>query len=297
MSDLSSVAGSIVVGVDGSRSARHALHWTARWATFTNTPVTLIAALGEPPTDSEGARLPDDPEAGFRQEVRAMVQAEVDYVRHEIKGVEVDYLDVWGEADRVLIEASRHALVVVMGSRGLGGWTGLMLGGVSDKVVSNARGPVVVVPPHWKPTRRGEPVTLAAEDPVSAVHSVEFAAQAARALGTPLHVVHAWQVKKRWSKLATTIGAGHVRSAQEQAQRRLDLVTRMVAAHDPELTVVARLVEGDPVVVLAEASETARLLVMGTRGRGGWQGLVLGSRSRELVQATACPVAVVRERL
>lgn len=296
MSDLRSVAGSIVVGVDGSRSARHALHWTARWAALTSTPVTLLAALGEPPTSSEGANLAEEPDSGFREQVRAMVEAEVDYVREEIKGVEVTYLDVWGEAAKVLIEASRHAIVLVLGTRGLGGWTGLMLGGVSDKVIGHARGPVVVVPPHWKPVRRGEPVMLGVDDPVTSGPSVAFAIQAARALGTALHVVHAWEVQKGWSSLATTFGASHVRTAREQAQRRLDDVCAMIAQAAPEQEVVARLVEGRPAVVLAQASETARLLVMGTRGRGGWQGLVLGSRSRELAQSSACPVAIIRER-
>lgn len=296
MPDLSSVAGSIVVGVDGSRSARHALHWTARWAAYTSTPVTLLAALGEPPTNGEGVNLAEEPDSGFRQQVRAMVEAEVDYVREEIKGVEVTYLDVWGEAAKVLIEASRHALVLVLGTRGLGGWTGLMLGGVSDKVIGHARGPVVVVPPHWKPARRGEPVMLGVDDPSHSGPAVAFAIQAARSLGTPLHVVHAWEVQKGWSTLATTFGASHVRAAREQAQRRLDDVCGMVGQAAPEVQVVARLVEGNPAVVLSQASETARLLVMGTRGRGGWQGLVLGSRSRELAQSSACPVAIIRER-
>lgn len=296
MPDLRSVAGTIVVGVDGSRTARHALHWTARWAAHTNTRVTLLAALGDPPTNGEGDNLADEPDSEFRQEVRAMVEAEVEYVREEVKGVEIAYLDVWGEAAKVLIEASRHALVLVLGTRGLGGWTGLLLGGVSDKVIGHARGPVVVVPPHWKPARRDEPVMLGVDDPGSAGPSVAFAIMATRALGTTLHAVHAWEVQKGWSALATTFGAGHVRSAAEQAQRRLDSVCAMVGQAAPEVQVVPRLIEGNPAVVLAEASETARMMVVGTRGRGGLQGLVLGSCSRRLAQTSACPVAIIRER-
>lgn len=294
--DLSSVEGSIVVGVDGSRSARQALHWTALWASRTKTPVTLLAALGDPPTNGDGVNLAEEPDSGFQQQVRAMVEAQIDYVREEIKDVEVNYLDVWGEAARVLIEASRYALVLVLGTRGLGGWTGLMLGGVSDKVISHARGPVVVVPPHWKPARRGEPVMLGVDDPTHSGPAVAFAIRAARSLGTPLHVVHAWEVQKGWSALATTFGASHVRAAREQAQLRLDDVCAMVGQAAPEIQVVAQLMEGNPAAVLSQASEAARLLVMGTRGRGGWQGLVLGSRSRELAQSSACPVAIIRER-
>ncbi len=295
VSDLRSVAGRIVVGVDGSRSARHALHWTARWAAFTNMPVTLVAALGKRPTEAEAERG-EAPDPQFQDQVRSMIEGEVAYVRDEIRGVDLTYLDVWGEAADVLIEASHHALVLVLGTRGLGGWTGMVLGGVSDKVISDAKGPVVVVPPRWKPVRRGEPVTLAADDPASAGPAVAFAIQAAQAIGTELHVVHAWEVQKRWSQLATTFGAGRVRSTKDHAAQRLEAVCKMVSEQAPDLHVEPRLVEGSPVAVLSQASETARLMVMGSRGRGSLLGLVFGSRGRELVQDSACPVAIIRDR-
>lgn len=295
MSDLSSVAGTIVVGVDGSRSARHALHWTGRWAAFTNTPVTVVAALGKPPVGLE-VDGGSGPVSKFREQVRIMVEGEIQRLRAEVPTVDVSYRDEWGDAAQVLIEATRHALGVVLGTRGLGGWAGLLLGTVSDKVISHAKGPVVVVPPHWKPVRRGEPVTLGVDDPATCGPAVSFAVRAAQALGTSLHVIHAWEVQKGWSHLATTFGAAHVRSVREAAEIRLETVCQMLAAQAPDLPVVEQLVEGDPAVVLSEASQGSRLLVMGTRGRGGWQGLLLGSRSRELAQSSACPVAIIRER-
>ncbi|MBK8434946.1 MAG: universal stress protein [Austwickia sp.] len=297
MSEVQSLAGTVVVGVDGSRSARQALQWAALWAAAAQLPVTAVAALGNRP---EVPSADPGPSADFGDEVRRMVEREIAAVMQTSPGVRLEYRGVWGEADTALIEASRYAEMLVVGTRGLGGWRGVLLGGVSDKVTSGARGTVVVVPPHGKLAVCGdEPVTLAVADPATAGPSLTFAVAAARTFSVPLQLVHAWQVDRRSAVLGTSWGARRVRAARLRAQHRLDEVARMArelagSAQGP--TMSSRLVEATAAHALVQASEESCLVVTGTRGRAGWSGLLLGSRSRELAQEAACPVAIVRER-
>lgn len=137
----------IVVGIDGSEPALKALGWAAEQARLTGASLEVVWAWAYPPSAIvPGApALPIPPE-----EMDALVQAEVDRVIEATLGADpdVDIATTIGRGDPAseLLERSRHADLLVVGTRGMGGFKGLLLGSVSQHVLHHAACPVVVVP-------------------------------------------------------------------------------------------------------------------------------------------------------
>ena len=140
----------IIVGVDGSGHSQRALGWAMREAAIRQVPLTVI-------TVSEGIRgyytpmviYPDD--AARTEETRQLAQAETDKVLAGLDGPHPDSVTVkavHGFPVEELINASQDADMIVLGSRGAGGFTRLMMGSVSSQVTQHARGPVLIVPPE-----------------------------------------------------------------------------------------------------------------------------------------------------
>lgn len=133
----------IVVGIDGSSPAQEALEWAAAEAQLRQVPLEVIHTWSLPPSS---------PSAGIEGVVDAIESAAqkvlddaVAHVASIAPGVEVDGRTVPGGAGSVLVDASRNASLVVVGARGRGGFTSLLLGSVSSQVVQHAECPVVVV--------------------------------------------------------------------------------------------------------------------------------------------------------
>lgn len=124
----------IVVGVDDSAGAQHALAWALEEAALRDADVRLLYALTSAPTDY--------PEDGLSLLSRALERAG----GAAAAGVSVERVARFGSAAHLLIEESAEAVMVVVGSRGRGGFAGLVLGSVSQQVVQHAKCPVVVVP-------------------------------------------------------------------------------------------------------------------------------------------------------
>jgi nucleotide-binding universal stress UspA family protein len=137
----------IVVGVDGSASSRAALGWAHDQATLHDAKLTAVTAWGPAPaTVSAGMPrtnvAPDD-----------IARRVLDQTLSEVLGSDavstIDRAIVEGSPSKVLIDLSRDADLLVVGSRGLGGFAGLLLGSVSQQVAQHAKCPVVVIrPPH-----------------------------------------------------------------------------------------------------------------------------------------------------
>jgi nucleotide-binding universal stress UspA family protein len=144
----------IVVGVDGSQGANEALRWAMGEARLRRANVRAVHAwtvplvLSIPSADTFGVPEP----AGSMDEVRAALRKEADNIlTASLEGVRGGEINVDGEvvegrAARTLIEAAADADLLVVGSRGLGGFTGLLLGSVSQQCAHHAHCPVVIVP-------------------------------------------------------------------------------------------------------------------------------------------------------
>lgn len=287
----------IVVGVDGSESALDAVRWAAHEADRRNTPLRLVHACYVMPVrhPRQVAPPPEYHEAILGQGRHWLNQA-AEAARVAVPGVTLSTDLRAGVAGDVLVGESEAAQLVVLGTRGLGGFTGLLLGSVSVAVSAHAHSPVVVVrgvAGNDHPPEAG-PVVVGVDGSPLSDAACEFAFAAAAERRVPLVAVHAWvdvDMTGAWAALPGTIDWDWV---QDNEARLLDDALAGWMDKFPEVE-VRKVVERDrPQRALLKASAGAALTVVGSRGRGALTGLGLGSVSQVLVHHAESPVAVVR---
>ena len=135
------VKGRIVAGVDGSDSSLLAARWAANQARLTGSELRLVAAWNWP---AMYGAVPA-PGIDFEGDTRAVVAGIADQLRQEFPGVGIEFDVVCGPAAQALIEASRDADLLVVGSRGHGAFSGMLIGSVSLHAVHHAHCPVLVM--------------------------------------------------------------------------------------------------------------------------------------------------------
>ncbi|GAA1564336.1 universal stress protein [Kribbella hippodromi] len=291
---MSSQPAPIVIGYDGSPGSRAALDWAAAVAERTEAPLRILGAfeimIDTQPTPGYVVPL----EAARAAAEEALITAATE-LRAERPALRVESALVDGGAPQTLIEASRDARSVVLGSRGLGGWTGLVLGSVALQVTAHAECPVVVIPHGVTPTVHDElTVVVGVDGSKPAEKAIDFAFEQAAAVHAKVVALHAWTNPF----LTYASGAAMLQFDQEEVleDSRL-LVSESVAgaaAEYPDVEWTIELAGGSAALALTERSATADLLVVGSRGRGGFTGLLLGSVSQSALHRTRCPIAVVR---
>ncbi|MEU8801098.1 universal stress protein [Spirillospora sp. NPDC048819] len=283
--DAEAITG-VVAGYDGSQNGIRALDWAVGEAQSRGLPLTVIHAweafIGSPVAM---------PVVDLRAVAQETLDGGVEHVRKQAPDLPVRGVLECGRPAAELIEAGQSAALLVLGPRGLGGFAGMVLGSVSAQVVAHAQCPVVIA--------RGDPGRRPEVEPGRVVVGVDGspASRAALAMAfaeaelhdSSVHAVAAWESVpvKGLPPLADEAG---IRKA---ARERLDQLMLPMRELHPGVEVRAEVVLGPPRGVLLDASQGARLLVVGSRGLGGFRGLLLGSVSHALVQHATCPVAVV----
>jgi nucleotide-binding universal stress UspA family protein len=278
----------IVVGYDGSEGAGPALDWAAAEAARRDVPLSLIHAVHLPL-------------AGVTADEAVVVaQAGTNRARQSGATALVMTETATARAAHALVSASRDAALVVLGTRGRSVLVDELLGSVGVTVAAEAACPVVIVRGDAPLPGPGRPVVVGVDGTTKAEIALRYAADAAAAYGAPLTVVTAWTPPS---------GRAHhplppVPELEDlEADRRTRRTARAAAcdAADlaaqlyPALTVRADARSGRPARVLADAAAGAGMLVVGSRGRGGLTGLLLGSVSHGVMHAAPCPVTVVRD--
>lgn len=270
----------ILVGYDGSPCGKEALLWAAREATARRLPLTVCHAwaLGCAVSRDEQAVRALAREAGER-----VIAAGVQRARDLVGWLPVRPLLTEGSAGAALSVASREADMVVVGHRGYGEIDEQVLGSVSSQVAACSAGPVVVVRGHWRPAAGYSPgpVVVGADGSAGSRLAVDFAFQEATLHDTSVLAVCA---------LADAPGSlAGARGLEEEFHQSIDESEK---AHPG--TAVRRLVAvGGARPELLYAVKDAQLLVVGSRGRGGLPGMLLGSVSQALICYASCPVAVM----
>jgi len=122
------------------------------------------------------------------------------------------------------------------------------------------------------------------------VRALQQAVDLARARPADVDAVHTWQVTY-WATELSMMPAVPVTEIQEGAEQALTRVIESVDAHGVRINPIVS--EGDPASTLLDAAEGADMLVVGSRGHGGFVGLLLGSVSHKVIHHAACPVLVV----
>jgi len=137
----------IVVGIDGSEGAKRALRFAAEEATLRNTDLRIVAVWNVPAAYYAGeAMAPSMPTDEFEQSMQATARRQVDESLSAYPDLETHLIVTEGTPAQVLVEKSERAEMLVVGSRGLGGFRGLMLGSVGQQCAHHANCPVVIVP-------------------------------------------------------------------------------------------------------------------------------------------------------
>ncbi|MGY1607534.1 MULTISPECIES: universal stress protein [unclassified Geodermatophilus] len=292
----------VVVGTDGSAGARTALAWGLQEARLHGTAVRLVTVWPQdrPPHAHDGGLGRPDV-ADLEAEVRSRMEVETAEVAASTgsEAVPVHPEVRHGHPVQQLVDAAGEDGLLVVGSRGRGPLRGALLGSVGQQCAQHARGPVVVVrddeSTHGAVPRQGTAsrVLVGVDGSAESVAAMRFAAAEARLRGAELHVVHAWTDTVSgyggppWAVPETTL--------REQADGTLRR-----AVHDawdgeaPGVQLRAEILEGVEWDVLTEVADSADLLVVGSRGRTAWSGLLLGSVSLRCIAYSPCPVAVVR---
>ncbi|NUT34345.1 MAG: universal stress protein [Hamadaea sp.] len=280
----------VVVGVDGSPSSLAAARFAAADAARRGAPLHLVYGYELPIYGYAPIGVisfPAAEEERFRADVETMLAGTAKQLHADFPELgRIEYELLSGGGATVLLEQSRTAALTVVGCRGVGGFAELLLGSVSAQVAAHAHGPVAVVRPPVGDVAPGpeqpvgaaaplSPVVVGYDDSTPGKAALAFAVDEAKRRSARLILVNVCTPGAE--KDAATMLAHAV---ADHAQGGIAVETRVVTADNVEKAMV-------------EASADAGLIVVGSRGRGGFAGLLLGSVSRALVHHARRPVAVV----
>jgi nucleotide-binding universal stress UspA family protein len=278
----------IVVGVDGSAAARSAVEWAADDAVRMHEPLHLVHAVDREPYQILKYPGPLENDAILRGGKTVLAEAE-HQARSRQPHVEVSTELVEGTPAVVLRDQAKQATEMVIGSRGLGGFAGALLGSVSVHVAGQAHCPVVVVRPHQEGAFRE--VVAGLDHSPECESALLYAFEQAELRGATLRVIHAWQLP------ANAYAPGVVYDADEVGAALKTAVEAMLSRFRrdyPSLNVVEEVLYAHPVDALTDASAKADLVVVGSRGRGSMRSALLGSVSHGVLHHAHSAVAVIR---
>ncbi len=288
----------VVVAVDGSEASQNAVRWAANTAMKRGIPLRIASSYTVPQfLYAEGMVPPKELFDDLQAETLEKIEA-ARAVAHEVApDIKIGHTIAEGSPIDMLLEMSHDVTMVVMGSRGMGGLSGMVMGSVSASVVSHASCPVVVVREDNQVTESTKygPVVVGVDGSEVSQKATHYAFTEAAARGAELIAVHTWMDMQVQASLAG-LSAAQTEWAEVEKEQGALLTERLAEFHAeyPDVPVKKVIARDRPVRALADAAAGAQLLVVGSHGRGGFKGMLLGSTSRALLQNAPCPMMVVR---
>ena len=290
---MTGVRQQIVVGLDGSPESLIAARWAAGEAELRHLSLQLVHAFDIPVVGMLGYTIPTELSDGMYDHGHKLLADAAQEIRQDHPGLQVDSKLVRADPRPVLVEASERAVLTVVGTRGGGRIPEAILGSVALHICAHGRSPVAVIPTGTRVDPAG-PVLLGVDGSRTSEAAVAFAFDEADRRGAALRAVLVWD---------------------DVALRGLAGVDSMIKLEDEEEhTLLAEQLAGwrekypdvqvEPIVRRGRAAEALlrhdpsapapQLIVVGSRGRGGFAGLLLGSTSHALIGHSRWPVVVVR---
>jgi nucleotide-binding universal stress UspA family protein len=285
----------IIVGVDGSPAARVAVDWAAREASLRHLPLTLVhivpwATLGM----WHDMPVPVDLEAQLEKQGREILCEARRTAEEAIDRpgtITVDTELVTAGVLPTLVDWSKGADMIVVGCRGLGAIGRRLLGSVSWGLVQHAHCPVAVIHDEdpLMPTPAVAPVVVGIDGSPASEAATAIAFDEASRRGVELVAVHAWS-----DYLVAELPGIDWSDVKTQAEETL--AERLAGWQEryPDVTVRRVVTLDRPTHQLLEQSESAQLTVVGSHGRGGFAGMLLGSVSSAVAASARMPVIVAR---
>jgi nucleotide-binding universal stress UspA family protein len=288
----------VVVGVSGSAEADAALDWALAEAASRQVPLTAVLAW----TGPRGVQ-PHEYQAELerrREDLLGLLDASG---RRTAVEVEMSATVAEGDTTEALLAASQDADMLVLGRRRRGRIGRLVLGSVSSEIVERAEVPVTVVraeTPDGEPGGETQPddeparVVVGVDTSGPSVLALQHAAEVAQRIGAVLEPVFAWQITTLAPLPGSWGWAPPLDEYEAFAADRLDEAVARAGVDLPAERIVRSVVHKSPAAALIAASAAAERVVVGARGLGGFDRLMLGSVSRQVLEYAACPVTVVR---
>lgn len=285
-----------VVGVDGSASALDAVRWAALDARLHRSDLVVVSAMSLPKALTGVGILPEPVVQQSRSEIsRILEEAGTLAARDSARSgaITIDTVSSDNSAVSTLLELSAASRMIVIATRGLGGTEQRSLGSIGFAVTSHARCPVTVVR-GWTGTgldHESRPVVVGVDGTKASAAAVALAFEEAYVRSAPLTAVHSW------SDADLSVGfpirglewPTNRPAAADQLARLLEPNTRRY----PTVSVRHVVVKDRPLHALLDHAQGAQLAVIGSHGRGGFAGMMLGSTSRSVLARASCPVTVV----
>ncbi len=289
----------IVVGIDDSPAARVAVQWAARDAEMRRIPLTLVHAVSPEVASWLKTPVPAGVMHWQQDHGRRLVDAALKLVEEGAQhggpaGVHTEIFTA--AAVSTLIDLSKNAEMVVTGAQGSGRWPGRLLGSVSSGLLRHAHCPVAVIhdeDPTPQPSRAPVLVGIDGSPASQTATAIAFDEASRRQVG--LVALHSWSDLdvSDWSDG----GFSETDWPATQSMAEEVLAERLAGWQEqyPDVKVSRTVVQAQPARQLVQQSEQAQLVVVGSRGRGGFAGMLVGSVSETVAQMAKVPVIVARE--
>ncbi|NOV97322.1 universal stress protein [Isoptericola halotolerans] len=296
----------VLVGVDGSTASMHALDWAASYAQRVGWGLHIVCSYSLPSftaasLDGGYAALDDTAISEGAKAVLAEAEARVSGL-----GISVQGTVATGDAAGVLVEMSSDHSLSVVGTRGRGGFTERLLGTVSSALPAHAHCPTVVVPHRAgadDPERRDgdfvhdvHRIVVGVDGSPTSEVALRYAVEQAESWDAELVAVAGVPLGSGAGVLAWLPSQIDHEQVLADVRAGLDVIVDQVETEHPGLRIKRHVLDGSGAELLTEFSSAADLVVVGSRGRGGFRGLLLGSTSQAVLHHAQCPVLVVTRR-
>jgi acyl-CoA dehydrogenase family protein 9 len=290
-------AAAVVVGVDGSPQSLHAVDWATAETVARQCPLRIVHAFVWPMLNVPlGPPALGPPDAGLQHAAEQVLLTAADRARRAAPALDIRTDLPVGAPAAALIEASHDAALLVVGHRGLGGFTGLLVGSVGVQAAAHAVCPVIVVRDNDNDGVDPGPaigqVVVGVDGSELSSLAIDFAFTHAAQRGLGVTAVHVYQSRA----MAAAAEPRLVVYDGDDSRHDLLLAEALAGYSDkyPDAPVLRKVVPGRPAAVLVAESAGAALTVVGSRGRGSFTGLLLGSTSQSVLQHATGAVAIVR---
>ena len=290
----------ITVGVDGSPESMVAAKWAAQEALRRRLSLEMLLGINEPLENHSGYVFPAPVIEAVRTVGRGRLHGAAEVIRDEYPDLDVQTSLEYIDPRRALVTRSRHASMTVVGTRGHGRLPEVLIGSVALYVAAHAHSPVAVIPPTAavSATEPNGPVVVGVDGHPASVAAIGFAFDEAAVRQTTLLAALVFDelAYRGFAKGGSLIGR------LEDDEERAVLAEQLAGWSEkyPDVPVRQLVLRGRPAESLLRygqdgpADQRPRVIVLGTRGRGGLVGLLLGSTSQRVITHADVPVIVVR---
>ena len=273
----------VVAGYDGSDESALAVRWAARHATFLDCELQVVHCSLWPLLTKDLGPVKGIPGSGLKQQAQAiLVEGEAEALS-VAPGLRVRSSLLYGLPAGHLRRITDDARMLVLGSRGIGGFMGLLVGSVSLELAATASCPVAVIPFDQNPEAR----IVVGVDSSGSAGALGIACDLARATGADLMIIHVVRPHD-----AT---ANEVRGGQGASRRLLMRAADSARAQAPDVTVGQLFAQDSSIPrALLNAARGAALLVVGSKGQGILRGTI-GSNAHAVLHHAKGPVLIFRQ--